>query len=280
MRALALAMLLIAAPAAADQVAIRPADPAPPSAERVGSVPLAPPADPHAAHAAAPTAHGADHGGGHHEDPTKYFNWTGGIPFGYKSLDKAGGPMGDGKVGVGEHAVAVPPGEKEPGMSAPFIGMLFNFFLLVGLLVWKAGPLAQKAARERSEQIGNALDEAAKLRAAAQKKLDEYGAKLAAADDEITKMVAGMRADAEAEKARVLAAADAQVLAMKRDADERIAAEIARARSLLTREVALAASRAAEQLVRERATAADQARLVDSFIADLGKQPAAGQEVR
>ncbi|MEZ4367693.1 MAG: hypothetical protein R2939_15665 [Kofleriaceae bacterium] len=277
----------VAAAEAPAEVAIRPA--LPEEAEPVGSVPMHAPGEtipagatdnhPIANHGASdltPEHHSAAHDGGHgggHGDPSKHFNFFDGVPFGYTSMDIEGGPLGDGKLGTGEHARPLAPGEPEEGMSAPFIGMLFNFAVLLILLYWKAGPIATTAARERSEQIESALEEAAKLRAAAQAKLDEYGAKLAAADAEITKMVEGMRADAEAEKARVLAAADAQAAAMKRDADERIAAEIARARALLTREVTSAAARAAEQLVRDRATAADQTRLVDGFIADLAAAP-------
>jgi F-type H+-transporting ATPase subunit b len=141
--------------------------------------------------------------------------------------------------------------------------------------------VARKTAQDRSDQIKTALEEAAALRAAAQAKLDEYGKKLAAADAEIAAMVEGMRKDAEAEKARVIAAADAQAIAMKKDADERIAAEIDRARASLAREVSRAATSAAEKLVRERATSADHGKLIDAFIADLGAEASrANKEVR
>ncbi len=259
----------------------------PPTTERVESVPLTPtaPAAGHeAGHEAAAAGHeaagheatghdagAAGHGGGHHADPTKDFNYVTGVPFGYKSLDIKGGPLGDGKLGVGEHAEAVPAGEKEEPMSAPFILMLVNFGILLIILAKLGGPVARKAAEDRSDQIKHALDEAAALRKAAQAKLDEYGKKLAAADNEIKAMVDGIRADAESEKTRVIAAAEAQAIALKRDADERISAEIDRARATLAREVARASAAAAEKLLRERATSADHGRLIDGFIADLGK---------
>ena len=92
-------------------------------------------------------------------------------------------------------------------------------------------------------------------------------------------MVEGMRADALADKERIIAAAEAQAVALKKDADERIAAEIQRARIALTREVAAASTRAAETIIREKATAADQGRLVDLFITDIGKAPTAKETV-
>ncbi len=221
------------------------------------------------AHAGA--AHEAGHAGGH-TDPTHQFNWT---DLGYGSKDIAGGPIGDGKLG----GAPLEKGEAEEAMPAPFLFLVGNFVLLLILLAWKAGPKVRKSAEGRSDEIKSALDEAARLRDAAKAKLDEYQTKLAAAEKEIATMVEGMRADALADKQRIIAAAEAQAVALKKDADERIAAEIQRARIALTREVAAASTIAAETLIREKATAADQGRLVDLFITDIGKAPTAKETV-
>lgn len=221
-----------------------------------------------AAHGFDPTApqHAEAHGSGHH-DPSHDFNFFGGMPFGYKSQDIAGGPLGDGKLGDKPLAS----GEHEQPMSAPFALMVLNFGLLLFVLAKFGGPAAQKMAESRSDQIKTALDEASKLRNDAAAKLEGYSKRLAAAEAEIQTMVQGMRTDAENEKQRVIAAAEAQAAALKKDAEERIAAEIDRARTLLAREVAAAASSAAETLVRDKATVMDHARIADGFIADLGK---------
>jgi F0F1-type ATP synthase membrane subunit b/b' len=89
-------------------------------------------------------------------------------------------------------------------------------------------------------------------------------------------MIDGMRADAEADKVRILAAAEAQAVALKKDADERIAAEIDRARLLLAREVAVAATGAAEKLLRDKTTAGDHQQLVSTFITGLASPAASG----
>lgn len=222
------------------------------------------------------SAHEAEHGsaadpaaGGHHghHDPSKHFNW---FDVGYKKKDVYGGKLGDGVQGPHEE-----PGEE--GMSAPFALMLLNFGILLVLLAKYAGPAARKMAETRSDQIKGALDEAGKLRAAAAAKLDEYGAKLTAAEAEMKSMLEGMRADAENERARIMAAAEAQAAAVKRDADLRIAAEIQRARVELAREVAIAATAAAEKMLREKATAADHTRLIDTFVKDV-EQAATGRQ--
>jgi F-type H+-transporting ATPase subunit b len=228
--------------------------------------------------AAQPAEHAAEHAehateghattDGHHgahEDPSKYFNYYEGLPLGYRGKDKAGGPLGDGKLGD----QPLPPNTTEEPMPTPFVLMLLNFAILVWILIKYGRPAARKMAETRSDQIKSALDEAARLRDDAKAKLEEYSKRLAAADAEMTKMIEQVRADAEADRVRVIAAAEAQATALKKDAEERIAAEIAIARLALAQEVATAAAAAAEQLIRDKATSADHTKLVDGFIAEV-----------
>jgi F-type H+-transporting ATPase subunit b len=180
--------------------------------------------------------------------------------------DEYGGPFGDGKM-TDPHTGGVIP-EEEPA-SPPYLFMLFNFAILLAILAWKGRPVAQKIAAERHDMIKTALDEAAKLRAQAADKLAEYESRLKQADAEITKMVEGMRQDAENDGKRIRAAAAAMVAQMKHDAELRIAAEIELARAQLTREVTAASAAATEKLLREKMTANDQHKLVGAFIADV-----------
>ena len=241
---------------------------------------------------AKPDEPGSEHhpaGPGAHEeaDPSKHFNFFGQQPghlFDYRGKDELGGPFGDGKMTDPETGGVIP--EEEPA-SPPFVFALINFAILLGLLAWKGGPVVQKAARERHDLIKGALDEAARLRQQAADKLAEYESRLAAADAEIQRMVEGMRVDAENEKQRILAAAEAQAAHMKRDAEQRIAAEIELARAELTREVTAAATAATEKLLRDKMTAGDQQKLVAGFItevqgggAELGRTPGPGQGAR
>jgi F-type H+-transporting ATPase subunit b len=226
----------------------------------------------------APTAHepGTEHhtGGpseadaeGH--DPSKHFNYIGIKPghlFDYMGKDELGGPFGDGKMVDPDTGHEIH--EEEPA-SPPYLFMLFNFAILLAILAWKGRPIAQKIAAERHDLIKTALDEAAKLRAQAADKLAEYESRLSRADAEITKMVEGMRQDAENDGKRIRAAAAAMVAQMKHDAELRIAAEIELARAQLTREVTAASAAATEKLLREKMTATDQQKLVGAFITDV-----------
>lgn len=235
--------------------------------------------------------HSGEYAGGHHEDPTKHWNWADNW-FSYSKKDVYGGPLGDGKMldhdgNVVMHAkektVTAPDGKKqvvmvmepaeEEGMSPPFVFMLLNFGLLLLILGKFGGPIASKLARDRHDQIKTALDEAAKLREQAQNKLTEYETRIKDVDAEVKKLVDGIRADADADKARILAAAAKQAEQLKREADQRIAAEIDLARASLQREVAVAATGATEKLLREKLTGDDQTKLVTTFIGSVAAGP-------
>ncbi|HEX8107594.1 MAG TPA: hypothetical protein VF516_07680 [Kofleriaceae bacterium] len=210
------------------------------------------------------------HAAGEEEaDPSRHFNYVGIQPghlFDYSGKDELGGPLGDGKMT--DPATGQTVHEEEPA-SPPFVFVLINFAILLGILAKWGAPLARKTAQERHDLIKTALDEAARLRQQAADKLADYEARLLAADAEIKLLVEGMRADADKEKQRILAAAEAQAAQMARDAEQRIAAEIELARAQLTREVTAAAAAATEKLLREKLTAGDQQQLVAGFIAGV-----------
>lgn len=225
-----------------------------------------PHADPHASEAASgqvtPPRHGDAHGAGHGDDhslghaadPSAHFNW---FDFGYADKDIYGGTL--------------EPGE-EP-MPPPFALMLFNFGIVVLILMWKVRPAIRKYVAKRHDSIKDALAEASLLREQARAKLEEYTRQLARAEKEIEEMVTGIREGAEAEKKRILADAEAQAQALKRDAEQRIAAELERARAELEREVVAAAVAVAERLIREHATKNDHVTLADGFIQELESRP-------
>jgi len=197
--------------------------------------------------------HHEDHAGAGHGDPSAHFNWT---DFGYRSKDINGGTLEEGE---------------EP-MSPPFIMMLFNFGVVVTILMWKVRPAIRRYTAKRHDTIKAALEEASQLREQARAKLEEYTSQLARAEKEIEQMVTDIRQGAEAEKQRILADAQAQAQALTRDAEQRIAAEIERARAGLEREVVAAAIAVAERLIREQATKGDHTQLADTFIQDLQTQ--------
>jgi F-type H+-transporting ATPase subunit b len=197
------------------------------------------------------------------EDPTEHFNYTN---IHYSGKDEYGSAYGDGVETTPKGHVLH---EEEP-MSPPFVFMLINFGILLVLLGKWGAPAAKKLAVERHDLIKNALDDAARLRDQAAKKLAELQTRIKDVDSEIKALVDGIRADAESDKVRILEAATAQAAAMKKDAEQRIAAEIELARAQLTREVTIAAVNATEKLLKDKSTTDDQRKLVSTFIQNVG----------
>jgi len=187
-------------------------------------------------------------GGGEHAAPhAPTVNWT------------------DGFLDVGGR---IDPVTKEPA-NPPFVAVLINFSIFVGLLVWKAGPPISKYLGKRHDEIKGALAEAARMQKDAADTLADRKAKLGAVDAEVDDLIEGMRSDGESEKKRMVADAETAATALKRDAEGRIAASVTRARLAIEAEVVAAAIDAAEVLIRERSNDDDHNALVESFIESL-----------
>jgi F-type H+-transporting ATPase subunit b len=206
-----------------------------------------------------------------HHDMYRYFNIADDLSLS-PSTDVLGGKLGDGrnvspdgKILIDDHGQIAGEEKRPPA----FVFMLLNFAVFAWLVAKFARPAASKLAAERHDQIKTALDEAAKLRKEAADKLAEYESRLKAADDEVKKLVEGMKADAESDKKRILAAAEAQAAQLKREAEQRIAAEIMYARAQLTRDVTAAATAVAEKILREKLQPTDQQALVARFVSAL-----------
>jgi F-type H+-transporting ATPase subunit b len=235
-----LALLLVGAPRFAHAQ-----EPAPAATEEKGEAPSASPQGERENEAEDP-------------DPSAHFNF---LNFSWLGKDEYGGTFGD-NIEVNNKGTKV----EEEKMSPPFVFLLLNFALLLWILGKYLLPAAHKMSADRHDQIKNALDEAAKLRDEAKAKLADYEKRIKGVDDEIKKLVDGIRADAEADKKRILEAAEHLAAQMKRDAELRIAAEIELARAQLTKEVTAAAVGATEKLLKDKATPDDQRKLVSSFI--------------
>jgi F-type H+-transporting ATPase subunit b len=142
--------------------------------------------------------------------------------------------------------------------------------IIIGLLVWKAGPLAKKAFNDRTAKIQGELDDSAKAKTDAE------------ADAARIRQAHG---DIEAERGRLLAEADAQAEALLTDGRARLVAEIAELEAKADTDIASAGTRVSDELRNEisrlAATAADrvvanslddatQQRLVEDFISRVG----------
>jgi F-type H+-transporting ATPase subunit b len=158
------------------------------------------------------------------------------------------------------------------GWPPPFGFALVNFAIFLGImskLLWK--PL-QKMAAERSHGIAKSLDSATELHKKAEAQLKTFEAKVAGIDGEIETLLASIRKEAELEKARIIATAEADARRLKEDAERQIAAEIETARRELRRGVIEAAIAAAEAAVKQNIAADDQRKMAERYVADVEAQ--------
>lgn len=205
-----------------------------------------------AAHQAEGHEPGAEHEGqGEHHLLTNPIQNT--FDFGYAKKDVHGGSL--------------EPGEEK--MPAPFGAALINFGVLVFILGKFAAPSIAKMTRDRHDEIAKKLAESTKLRDEARAKLDEYTRKVSGLQGEIDKLVSEIRADAEAEKKRIVAEAEARAIRIEKDAQQQIQAEIQRVTATLEKEAVVRAVAIAEQLLKDKINDGDQRTLADRFTASL-----------
>lgn len=144
------------------------------------------------------------------------------------------------------------------------------FFLVMFLLVWKAGPAIKKAMVGRTERIQAEMDASEALRTTAEAERDRIRAALADSDSEAARIVEDARQTADALRLELAERTDAAIATLR----ERGAADLEAARrqalSDLREEVALLALGAAEQVVHKNLDDATQQNLIEGYIAHVG----------
>jgi F-type H+-transporting ATPase subunit b len=167
-----------------------------------------------------------------------------------------------GEHGGGEHGA--------PAIDATRLAaQLVNFALLIGILYFAARKPVSQALLARHQQLKSELAAAAEVRAAAQARLEKQEKRLAALEHEIADIKTGIKQEAEAEKVRLIAAAEERARRIRDEAKFMIDQQVKEAEVELRREAARAAVEAAERMVRANFGAADQQRLIDTFVADV-----------
>ena len=172
-----------------------------------------------------------------------------------------------------EHAEA---GAEEHGSIWQTIAKLFNFALLVGILVYYLKTPAAAYLAGRSTEIRQALVTAAETRATASADLAEVERRLKSLPAELEALKAQGAEDVIAEKARIAQAAAVERQRLldhtRREIDLRL--RIARRELVdLAADLTVASARAR---VTRSITPEDQIRLVDRYTAQLGQGSASG----
>jgi F-type H+-transporting ATPase subunit b len=167
--------------------------------------------------------------------------------------------------------------EQAPKIDAGKLAMQFlNFAILVGVLVFFGRKPLRQALQARHEQLKADLAAAAEARTAAAARLDKQNARLASLEQEIADIRAGIKEEAEAEKARMIAAAEDRARRIQEETAFVLDQQVKEAQAQLKREVAEMAVRIGEEIVKRSLTGADQQRMLDSFVNEVAGDGAPG----
>jgi F-type H+-transporting ATPase subunit b len=184
--------------------------------------------------------HAGTHGEAHHHAPQPLDNWF--------SLS-----FGPGR-------------EKQNG---PLAFAILNFVVLVWLVVRFGRKPLQTYLRDRHVTIRRELEEAARLHKEAGEKLAQIDGKLRNLDLEIAGIKEAVRKDAEEERKRIIANAEAEAQRIVQQTDELLKRELRNAQRRLEVEAVDSAIRAAEKLIRQTLTDEDRKRLNDEYYKQL-----------
>jgi F-type H+-transporting ATPase subunit b len=150
-----------------------------------------------------------------------------------------------------------------------FFLRLLNFAILLTILVKLLKKPLMNFLTARREDIQKLLAELEIKKQEADKASAEYRSRLAVLDTETKKIVDELLAEGEAEKQKIIEAANRQAEYIRQQAQLGAQQEIKAARDKLQAEVADLSVAAAEEILRKNIKAKDQDRLVKDFITRL-----------
>ncbi|MBI2081787.1 MAG: F0F1 ATP synthase subunit B [candidate division NC10 bacterium] len=163
--------------------------------------------------------------------------------------------------------------EHKPGiinLDRTLLLQLVNFLILVAVLYkFLFKPLTTFMA-QRAEGIRHSLSEAEEARKAAAQTMEEYSAKLVAAQKESEAVRARMEQEVGAERQRLMKESREEAARLLESARVQIAQEVKKAKAALREEAASLSLAAAEKLLGRALTEADHRRLVEQAIRDVG----------
>jgi F-type H+-transporting ATPase subunit b len=158
---------------------------------------------------------------------------------------------------------------RAPDEPPPFLASLINFAVLVFLVVrFGKKPLAAALAK-RKDGITREIDEAQRLRKAAEERLREYEVRLEKIGDELERVRREFREQGERDKERLVAEAEERRERMQKDTEFLLEQETKQMRQDLLAEVVNEATKQAADLLGKRMTLGDHDRFAEAFLTQL-----------
>lgn len=143
---------------------------------------------------------------------------------------------------------------------------IVNVGILVGVLWWLSAKGIKGFFTGRRDGIKDAMEEAIEAKEAAQKKFDEYSAKLDKATGEIEEIAQMIKAQGQAEKEKIIEDAKRSAEKMKADATARMDQEYNKLKNELRQEAAVLAVEMAESILKKQIKKADHEDMVKDFL--------------
>jgi F-type H+-transporting ATPase subunit b len=171
--------------------------------------------------------------------------------------------------------LAAPASAASEGGSSDFGWQVFNFVLLVVVLLVVTRKPIQSYLEDRRNGIMTSLSEAAALQREAEENYSRWQRQLVELDQRIDEIRSTAAARAERESTQILTDARATAERIKRDATAAIESELRRAQARLRAETSELAIELAAGILREQVNDADRDRLLDEFISRIEKAPGA-----
>ena len=153
----------------------------------------------------------------------------------------------------------------------PFVGKIFNFAVLAGVLVYYLRTPTTNYLASRKSQVRADLDTAEQMKTTAAAQLAELDAKLKALPAEIDALKARGRAEIQAEEQRLRELAAAEKTRLLDQATREIEQQLRLAHRDLVEHAATLAVSAAETRIKQEITDADQTRLVDRYLTQVSR---------
>ena len=161
------------------------------------------------------------------------------------------------------------------GMPVPFGALALNAAILYWLLIKFGRKPIGDALKQRKLGIMKGMEDAAKVKAAAEARLADYQHKLDRIDEEVARIKREAKEQSEAESARILSEAKERRARMERDARTLIEQELKAAREGLLRDPVRAAVKSAEATLTAKIGDGDQQRLGEEYLGSIKSTGAA-----
>lgn len=187
----------------------------------------------------------------------------------------AGDPSGAHGAGHDEGIVWISPVFGNTGKMG-LVWILLNFAVLMWLLEKLLFSKLRAKTAAKSDAIKSELDRASAARKAAESIMSDVRSRLAKLDGEVGEILDEAKARAEADRTRIIEAAQAEAERITASARAGAEREAELRRREVEAEILEAAVARAEVMLRARIGAADQTRMVDDFVTQLAKAPLGG----